>query len=114
MNTTTRTFRLGLMIEEKDLPAIHDKFNELEDDLNAIVEEEEGLPTIYATIDLRKHAAADSLKVKEEKVVLHLCLHHIALTDFRAEVVKALPDRLSGVEGIPEGLVDKMEGLRGV
>lgn len=110
MNTTTRTFRLGLMIEEKDLPAIHDHFNALEDDLNAIVEEE-GLPTIYATIDLRKHAAADSLEVEEEKVVLHLCLHHIALTDFRAEVVNALTDRLSGVEGIPEGLVNKMEEL---
>jgi len=108
--TTTRTFRLGLMIEEKDLPAIHDHFNALEDDLNAIAQDEQ-LPTIYVTLDLRNYPAKDSLEVTKERVILHLCLEGIALTNFRAEVVKALTDRLSGVEGIPVGLVEKINEL---
>ncbi len=110
MNTTTRTFRLGLMVEEKDLPALHDPFNALEDELNAIVEEEK-LPIIYATLDLRNHAAADSLEVKEEKVVLHLCLQGIALSDFRSAVIKRLTEQLEGLEDIPKTLVDKMKRL---
>jgi hypothetical protein len=84
----------------------------LEDDLNAIVEEEEGLPTIYTTIDLRKYAAADSLEVKEEKVIIHLCLQDMALTDFRSEVIKRLTEQLEGVEDIPKTLVNKIKKLQ--
>ena len=111
MNTaTTRTFRLGLMVEEKDLPAIHDPFNALEDELNAIAEEEK-LPIIYATLDLRNYAAADSLEVEKGKVILHLCLQDMALADFRVEVVKRLTEQLEGVENIPKTLIDKMQQL---
>lgn len=110
MNFTTRTFRLGLMVEEKDLPAIHDKFNELEDDLNTIVGEEQ-LPTIYVTLDLRNYPAKDSLEVTKERVILHLCLEGIALTNFRAEVIERLTKCLVGVENIPEGLIDKIMQL---
>jgi hypothetical protein len=49
--------------------------------------------------------------VKEEKVVLYPCLHNVAITGFQAEVVKALTERLSGLESIPEKLVDKIKGL---
>jgi hypothetical protein len=105
--TTTRTFRLGLMVEEKDLPAIHDKFNKLEDDLNVIVGEEQ-LPTIYVTLDLRKYPAEDSLELTKGKVILHLCLQGMELTNFRSEVVGQLTKWLDGVEGIPELLTDKI------
>jgi len=108
--TTNRTFRLGLMVEEKDLPAIHDPFNALEDDLNAIVGEEQ-LPTIYVTLDLRNYPAEDSLEVTKDKVILHLCLQDITLTNFRAEVIERLTEWLDGVEGITEPLIDKIKQL---
>jgi hypothetical protein len=80
---------------------------ELEDDLNAIVGEEQ-LPTIYVTIDLRKYPAEDSLELTKGKVILHLCLQDMELTNFRSEVVGQLTKWLDGVDGIPELLTDKI------
>ncbi|NBC05601.1 MAG: hypothetical protein GVY26_00225 [Bacteroidetes bacterium] len=108
--TTTRTFRLGLMIEEKDLPAIHDHFNTLEDDLNAIAQDEQ-IPMIYVTLDLRNYPAEDSLEVTKDRVILHLSLEGIALTNFRAEVIERLTKWLAGVENIPGGLIDRIMQL---
>ncbi|NBC05602.1 MAG: hypothetical protein GVY26_00230 [Bacteroidetes bacterium] len=109
MTFITRTFRLGLMAEEEDMPFVLDTLPKLEDELNAAAEGWE-LPTLYAVIDLRINKDKHTYDWDETQIEWYVPIAREEASPgrFRRAVVRQLLERLNGLEEVPAELVDKI------
>jgi len=110
MNTTTRTFRLGLMAEEVDMKFVLDTLSKLEDDLNAAAEDWE-LPILYVVIDLRINKDKETYDWDETQIEWYLPISRedASPDHFRRAVVWQLLERLNSLEVVPATLIERIK-----